>query len=137
MSNASCDFRNTATNIRVITGNLKFSVRNVTRGTSLGGAIHLADTSKKRRTGLLKRNGLERGEGLWIVPCEGIHTFFMRFAIDVLYLDRKRRVRKTVRDLAPWRISFCVTAHSVLELAAGDVDRTTTSVGDQLEFQAS
>jgi uncharacterized membrane protein (UPF0127 family) len=131
-----CDFRNDTADFRVITRNLKFSVRNITRGTALGAAIHLADTSKERRTGLLKRNGLERGEGLWIVPCEGIHTFFMRFAIDVVYLDRKRRVRKAVRALAPWRLSFCITAHSVLELAAGEVDRTATAVGDQLDFEA-
>ncbi len=101
----------------------------------LGGSVASADTSRDRRKGLLGREGLEAGEGLWIVPCEAVHTFFMKFPIDVLYLDRKRRVRKTVRGLAPWRLSACLPAHSVLELAVGEVERSMTAVGDQLEFR--
>jgi hypothetical protein len=114
---------------------LKFRVRNLTRGTSLGDNIDIADTSASRAKGLLKRNGLDEGSGLWIIPCEGIHTFFMRFTIDVVYIDRKKRVRKTVKWLLPWRMSFCLPAHSVLELPAGAVDRTQTQKGDQLEFE--
>ena len=113
------------------------SVRNVTKGTGLGDSIHRADTSSTRRTGLLKHSKLADGEGLWIVPCEGVHTFFMKFPIDVIYLDRKKTVRKLAPNMAPWRISFCLRAHSVLELAAGEITRTLTSVGDQLEFEAS
>jgi uncharacterized membrane protein (UPF0127 family) len=107
----------------------------VTRGTLLGDSIDLADTSAKRRTGLLKHDRLEQGAGLWIVPCESIHMFFMKFAIDVLYLDRERRVRKAVRALAPWRCSVCLPAHSVLELPAGTIEQTLTAKGDELEFR--
>ena len=54
----------------------------------------MADSSAKRRTGLLKHERLEPGEGLWIVPCESVHTFFMKFPIDLVYLDKKRKVQK-------------------------------------------
>lgn len=110
-------------------------VRNITRGTSLGDSIDAARTSKARRTGLLKHERLDEGAGLWIVPCESIHTFFMKFTIDVLYLDRQRRVRKAVREIPPWRMSMCLLAHSVLELPPGTVERTGTQKGDQLEFE--
>jgi uncharacterized membrane protein (UPF0127 family) len=114
---------------------LKYCVRNLTRGTSLGSSIDAARTSACRRRGLLGRAQLKEGEGLWIVPCESIHTFFMRFAIDVVYLDRRRRVRKIVSQLLPWRLSLCLAAHSVLELPNGCIDRGGIQKGDQLEFQ--
>jgi uncharacterized membrane protein (UPF0127 family) len=101
----------------------------------LGEAIDVADDSATRAKGLLKRDKLEDGAGLWIVPCEAIHTFFMRFIIDVLYIDRKRRVRKVVKRLVPWRLSMCLPAYSVLELPAGTIDRTNTQKGDQLEIE--
>ncbi len=114
---------------------VKFRVRNLTRGTSLGDAIEIADDSAARAKGLLKRDKLDDGTGLWIVPCEAIHTFFMRFTIDVLYIDRKRRVRKAVKRLVPWRMSTCLPAHSVLELPEGTIERTNTQKGDQLEIE--
>ena len=120
---------------RVIKGFLKFHVRNMTRGTLLGDSIDVADTSATRKTGLLKTPALETGHGLWIIPCEGIHTFFMKFALDVVYIDRKRCVRKVVRNLVPWRFSMCLPAHSVLELPVGVIDETGTGKGDQLEFE--
>jgi uncharacterized membrane protein (UPF0127 family) len=58
----------------------------------------------------------------------------MKFTIDVLYLDRKQRVRKTRPEMVPRRISACLTAHSVLELPAGTISRTGTMAGDQLEI---
>jgi len=110
------------------------SVRNVSRGTILGVAIDKADSSATRNKGLLSRNGLEPGTGLWIVPCEGVHTFFMKFAIDIVYIDRKKRVRKTVRNLVPWRMSMCLPAHSVIELPVGVIEASGTQKGDQLEI---
>jgi uncharacterized protein len=106
----------------------------VTRGSLLGDAIDIADDSAKRNRGLLKHTSLEPGQGLWIVPCEGIHTFFMKFAIDAVYVDRKDRVRKVVRALGPWKLSLCLPAHSVIELPPGVIDETNTQKGDQLEF---
>lgn len=120
---------------RVINGSLKIQVQNLTRKVELADRAEVADTSAKRRTGLLKHTGLEPGEGLWIVPCESVHSFFMKFTIDVLYLDRKHRVKKIRPEMAPWRISGCLTAHSVLELPAGTITRTGTVRGDQLEIK--
>jgi uncharacterized protein len=113
---------------------VRFLVRNVTRGTSIGDAIDTAGSSAARRTGLLKHEKLDEGAGLWIVPCEAVHTFFMKFAIDLIYLDRKRRVRSVVRALPPWRLSMCLPAHSVLELPPGTIDRTRTEKGDEVEL---
>lgn len=98
-------------------------------------AAEVADTSAKRRIGLLKHERLERGEGLWIVPCESVHTFFMRFPIDLVYLTRDHRVRKTRPAVKPWRMSACLPAHSVLELPAGTVADTGTQKGDQLVIE--
>jgi uncharacterized membrane protein (UPF0127 family) len=109
-------------------------VRNVSRGTSLGEAVETADSSQTRNKGLLGRHGLEPGTGLWIVPCEAIHMFFMKFAIDVVYIDKKKTVRKTVKALRPWRISMCLAAHSVIELPVGAIDSSGTVVGDRLEI---
>ena len=82
-------------------GTLKHRVRNITRGTLIGGAIDSAETSAARRTGLLKHSKLDEGAGLWIIPCESVHTFFMKFAIDLVYLDREHRVRSVVRGWFP------------------------------------
>lgn len=114
---------------------MKIHVRNVTRDVVLADAAEVADTSSKRRTGLLKHTSLQAGDGLWIAPCESVHSFFMKFTIDVLYLDRKHRIKKIRPEMAPWRISGCLTAHSVLELPAGTIARTGTQAGDQLEIK--
>ena len=97
--------------------------------------MDVADTSAKRRTGLLKHERLERGEGLWITPCESVHTFFMKFAIDLVYLDRNKKVRKVRNAVPPWRLSACLSAHSILELPAGTVAETGTQPGDELVFE--
>lgn len=107
-------------------------MRNQSRNAILGEAIELADTSEKRRVGLLRHERLEAGEGLWIVPCESVHTFFMKFPIDLVYLDKKRKVRKVRHAVPPWRLSACLTAHSILELPAGTIRSTGTQAGDEL-----
>jgi uncharacterized membrane protein (UPF0127 family) len=82
--------------------------------------LELARSSWSRFVGLMGRPGLERGRGLWIEPCNSIHMFFMRFAIDVLFLDKERRVKKVMLRLKPWRISPIVFgARTVVELPAG------------------
>lgn len=108
---------------------------NESKGVSLGGLIEVAGESKTRNKGLLGRDGLDEGQGLWIVPCEAIHMFFMRFAIDVIYLDKRKKVVKIVPALKPWRLSACLRAHSVLELPAGVAEKTGTALGDQLELR--
>ncbi len=110
-------------------------VTNATRNTTLGDRIDVADTSQKRRTGLLKHTSLPAGEGLIITPCEAVHTFGMKFAIDVLFLSRTKKVMKVRAAMPRRRISMSLLAHSVLELPAGTVAATGTAAGDQLEIQ--
>jgi uncharacterized protein len=112
----------------------RLHIRNLTRGSVLSEQAEVADTSRRRRTGLLKHDCLPPGCGLWIVPCEGIHTFGMKFPIDVVFLDRAKKVLKTRVDMGPRRLSLCLRAHSVLELPAGTVAATRTQPGDRLEF---
>jgi len=113
---------------------LQVRVWNRTRDTVLGAAVDVADTSAKRRTGLLKHVRLNPGEGLWIVPCESVHTFFMKFPIDLVYVDKRRKVRKVRSRVPAWRLSACLSAHSIVELPAGTVEQTGTQVGDELVF---
>jgi uncharacterized membrane protein (UPF0127 family) len=112
-------------------------VKNLTRGTLLADRATAATTSRERRTGLLRHESLAEGEGLWIAPCEAIHTFGMKFPIDVVFLDRAKRVVKIREAVPAGRIAVCLRAHSVLELPAGAVRRTGTAVGDQLAFEPS
>ncbi|MGA3095197.1 MAG: DUF192 domain-containing protein [Bryobacteraceae bacterium] len=114
---------------------MKISVRNQTRQTVLADRAEKADTSAKRRVGLLRHKSLAPGEGLWIVPCESVHTFFMKFPIDLVYLDKRLRVRKVRRAVPAWRLSACLTAHSVLELPAGSAAETGTVAGDELSIE--
>ena len=101
----------------------------------LAQGAEVADTSAKRRTGLLKHSRLEPGDGLWIVPCESVHTFFMKFPIDLVYLDKTRKVRKVRKAVPAWRLSACFSAHSILELPAGTIEESKTAVGDELEIE--
>ena len=109
-------------------------VSNRTTGKSLGNDIAVADTGSKRRTGLLKHHSMREGEGLWIVPCEAVHTFFMKFSIDVVFLSKDRKILKTKKSMPKSRIALCLRAHSVLELPPGTLERTGTVPGHQLEF---
>lgn len=112
-------------------------ISNLTRQTVLAQNVEVADRARTRRKGLLGRNKLSVGEGLWIIPCESVHTFFMRFSIDLVYLDRALKVRKVRSNVPPWRLSACLSAHSVIELAPGTIQTTQTTEGDQLEFAAN
>ena len=123
-----------STLLAVLSESISLLVRNVTRNVLLADSASVADTSAKRRTGLLKHEQLDAGQGLWIVPCEGVHTFGMKFPIDVLFLNRKRRVLKIRENMVVRRISLCFWAHSVLELPAGTVKASGTEKGDHLEL---
>ena len=110
-------------------------ITNLTRQTLLANGVTLADRGITRRKGLLGRHQLSLGEGLWIVPCEAVHTFGMQFPIDLLYMDRGHRIIQISSDVPPWRVSVCLSAHSVLELAAGVVRDSQTRTGDMLHLQ--
>ena len=109
-------------------------VLNLTRGTVLATQLEKAHTGATRRKGLLGRECLLPGQGLWIAPCESVHTFFMRFPIDLVYLDRKLQVKKVRHRVGAWRLSACFSARSVLELPAGTALATRTERGDRVEI---
>ena len=112
-----------------------FVVRNRTRGATIASDVEIADTPRARRTGLLKRDKLNPGQGLWIFPTQAIHTIGMRFPIDVVFIDRKLRVKRIYHRLAPFRLTSLVwSAQSVLELPSGSLAGTNTSVGDELQI---
>src|SRR5579863_6280159 len=83
----------------------RVQVLNVTRQTVLATSAEVADNSALRNKGLLGRTSLAAGGGLWIVPCEAIHTFRMQFVIDLVYLDRNCAIRKVRGRVRPWRLS--------------------------------
>ena len=112
-------------------------IQNLTRQTEIASCAEVADTAATRNKGLLGRTGLPPGGGMWIVPCESVHTFFMKFPLDLVYLDRDKKVKKARSHVGPWRLSACLSAHSILELPAGTVQSTQTQRGDQLEFSPS
>lgn len=111
-------------------------VHNTTRSTLLADRAEAAETALARLKGLLGRAGLAEGEGLLIQPCNSIHMFFMRFAIDVAFLDGEGRVVKAVHSIRPWRATrVYLSAHAALELPAGTLRRTGTIEGDQLVLE--
>jgi uncharacterized membrane protein (UPF0127 family) len=108
---------------------------NRTREAYLATALAVADTHWTRLRGLLGRTAhdFRNGDGLWIVPCHGVHTLGMGFAIDVVYLDQDLTVIHTEAQLRPWRIAP-VRRHSqsVLELPSSTITQTQTAVGDKI-----
>jgi uncharacterized protein len=86
-----------------------------------------------RMVGLLGKRGLDSGEGLLIRPAPSIHTFFMRFPIDVVFLSRQGEVLKVAERVRPWRARSCRHSYAVLELAAGEAGRRGIAVGDRLD----
>jgi len=110
---------------------------NATRGASVATRVEKADDPASRNKGLLGRKSLAADEGLWIVPCPMIHTFFMKFPIDVIFLKRDLSVARVIEGLKPWRLSpWVLAAHSVLELQGG-VLKGSVRVGDRLEMRPS
>ena len=92
----------------------------------------VASTPLRRMKGLLGKSELPPGEGLLIRPASSIHMFFMRFAIDVVFVDKELVVRKVARGVKPWRVVFARGARSVIELAAGEAERRALAPGQRL-----
>ncbi len=111
------------------------TVVNQTRATVVGRKIAVADTFVTRLVGLLRHSRLDDGCGLLIQPSSGVHTFGMRFPIDVIALDRGLRVRALWHNLKPWRTSdVSWKTHAIIELPAGHIRDCALFVGDQLEI---
>lgn len=110
--------------------------RNLTKGKLVATRLEMATTSATRRKGLLGRSGLPPGGGLLLVPCSSVHTLRMKFAIDIVFLDKKMRVKKIVHNVKPGApMISCVGARSVLELPSGTAAAKRIEIGDQLAVQ--
>jgi uncharacterized protein len=108
---------------------------NSTRGTLVGNHIRVAETGLTRIVGLLGERKLVTGDGLLIVPSQGVHTWGMQFPIDIAVLDDEWKVIAIRRDMRPFRLTRMFwKAAAVLELPSGVLDSTSTSVGDTIEF---
>jgi uncharacterized membrane protein (UPF0127 family) len=108
---------------------------NLTTGEEIAGNVTAARSILSRMKGLLGKKEMAEGEGMLIEPCKGIHTFGMRFGIDVIFFDRNRRVVAVWRKLRPNRLTpFYFRATGVIELPAGALDRISAKVGDEVAF---
>ena len=110
-------------------------IRNVTRDTVVADAERWALTVSERTRGLLDSAGLASGEALVISPCNSVHMFGMRFAIDVLFVRKDGRVVRAIPNLKPWRATrIYFTAKHTIELPTGAIEASGTEPGDLLEW---
>jgi len=109
-------------------------VANLTRGTDVADSIRVATSMRDRMVGLLGTSADELGDGLLIEHAASIHMFFMRYAIDAVFVGADGRVTKTVPALQPWRVVWWARgARNCLELPAGRIAQSRTAVGDAIE----
>lgn len=108
------------------------TITNQTRGTTVCENTVLADNPWLRLRGLLGRDSLPAGEGILLTPSPSIHSAFMRFEFDAVFLDRNMRVLRLVERLPAWKARSAKGAKSVLELAAGEIEKRGLQVGDEL-----
>jgi uncharacterized membrane protein (UPF0127 family) len=99
---------------------------------AIADAVEMADTRKARRRGLLGRDCLQEGAALMLIPCCAVHTAFMRFSIDLAFLDRDGRIVRMVSRMRPWRIAIAWRARAVIELPAGRLESLAVRLGDRL-----
>ncbi|MEW6008350.1 MAG: DUF192 domain-containing protein [Candidatus Omnitrophota bacterium] len=109
---------------------------NLSKNTVLAENAVVAKSLLSRLKGLLGRGVLTKGEGLIIPDCGSIHTFFMGFSIDVIFLDNHRRVTKIKKSVGPFRLIDCpFTGQITIELPIGMIDASTTDIGDKIDIQ--
>jgi len=110
-------------------------VHNATKNVVIAQQVQIAATYMQRMKGLLGRDGLSANEGLILKPCNSIHTFFMRFPIDVIFVDRNMRVNKLIQNMPSSRFSPLVwRSQMVIELPSGTIAQTNTGLGDTIKI---
>ncbi len=111
-------------------------ILNQTQNTILADNAVIADTFASRSVGLLRHTSLPQGEGLVLTQCQSIHMFFMKFPIDVIFVDRNKNVVGLVRGIKPFRMSpYFWRSDCAIELPAGQIDRTKTALGDKIFWE--
>jgi uncharacterized membrane protein (UPF0127 family) len=110
---------------------------NITKGVVLASELEIATSFAARSQGLLGRSGLKPDTGLLIDPCPSVHTWFMRFPIDVIFLDNKNRVVGLKRNMKPFRMAWSWRGAKTLELPVGVIASTRTQLGDIVAFQTT
>ena len=113
------------------------TLTHIESGRVLADRLEVARSTPARMRGLLGRDGLPPGGGMLIERCSSIHTFFMRFSLDVIFVDSDWTVRKAVRDLAPWRLASAWGARCVVELPAGALEDMPVAPGDHLQLEGT
>ena len=109
-----------------------FNTRN---GKQLADNVTVADSLFTRMKGLLGKADIKTGEALWIRPCTSIQTFFMRFPIDVVFLNKRKQVVAFKRNVQPNRLTpIYLSAVSVLKLPIGTIDASNTETGDTIDI---
>lgn len=108
---------------------------NQTRGTVLAENTLIAGSLFKRIQGLLGRKSFDQGQALIIKPCNSIHTFFMRFPIDALFMDKNHKVIQALSEVKPFKLTKAYfQADYVIELPSGMIKNSSTAIGDQLSY---
>jgi uncharacterized membrane protein (UPF0127 family) len=116
---------------------IAYLLRNERTRAVLATRLETAFDARSRRRGLLGRSHLDEGAALIIAPCNAIHTFFMRFPIDVLFAAKDGRVVGLRQGLAPWRVAASLRARAVVECPAGVIRASRTELGDLVEVVAA
>ena len=111
------------------------TIRNTRNGRVLANDVIAAFDSRTRRVGLLQHSTFPEGSAMLIAPSNAIHTFFMRFPIDIAFVTRDGRIVKTHASLRPWRVAAAFSAYAVVELPAGTLARNDTASGDILSIE--
>jgi uncharacterized protein len=114
-----------------------WALRNERTGLTISSVLFTAFDSRARRRGLLGQGSLSRDAAVILAPCGAVHTWFMRFPIDVLFVDERGIVRKVSPRVPPWRFATDLRAFAAVELAAGVALETDTRPGDRLSVSKS
>ena len=115
-------------------GPASFTLTNTRSNRVLATTLLTAFDSASRRRGLLKQDSMAEGSALIIAPSNAIHTFFMRFAIDVAFVSKDGRVLKVRPNMPPWRMSAALRGFAVIEMPVGALARADTRSGDVLQI---
>lgn len=111
-------------------------ILNITKNTEVAHSCNVANTFFSRFIGLLGKKELPKGSGLLLIKCNSIHMFFMKIALDVVFIDKNNTVVAIYEDFKPWKFTPVIKkAYSVMELPVGTIKESHTQVGDVLKYE--